>query len=63
MCELLPEHELQRREGEISVQRGLVAVEEGRGAFGSDNGSRCVEGAAVVVAGYEMRVVVSTLEL
>lgn len=61
--ELLPEHELERGEGQVSVQRGLVPVEEGRRAFCPDNGARGVERAPVVVSGSEMGVVVASLEL
>ena len=61
--ELLPEHELQGRERQVSVEGRLVAVEEGDSAFGLDDGAAGVDGAAVVVAGFEGRVVVTTLEL
>lgn len=61
--ELLPEHELQGGEGEVSVQGGLVAVEEGGGSLSTDNGARSIDGASVVVARMEVRVVVPALEL
>lgn len=61
--ELLPEHELQGREGQVAVEGGLVAIKESRDTFSADNGAGSVEGAPVVVARYEMRVVVTALEL
>lgn len=61
--ELLPEHELQSGKGQVAIKSGLVAVEEGRCALGADNGAAGVNGAAVVVAGFEVGVLVSALEL
>lgn len=61
--ELLPEHELERREGEVSVKSGLVAIEEGRGTLGPDNGSRSVYSSTIIIPRMEVRVVVSTLKL
>lgn len=61
--ELFPKHELQRGKGQVAVERGLVAVEEGRGALGADDCAGGVDGAAVVVARGEMGVVVAALEL
>lgn len=48
--ELLPEHELKGREGQISVEGGLVAVKESRDTLSTDNGTGSVESASVVVA-------------
>lgn len=61
--ELFPEHELEGRKGQITVEGGLVAVKESRNTLSTDNGAGSVESASVVVARYEMRVVVTALEL
>ena len=61
--ELLPEHELQGGEGQISVEGRLVSVEERGRALDAHDGAGGVDGAAVVVSRLEMRVVVSALEL
>lgn len=61
--ELLPEHELQGREGEVAGECGLIAIEEGRGTLSVNNGARGVNSTAIVVAGAEVRVVVAALQL
>ena len=50
-------------EGEVAEDGGFVAVEEGGKAFVANDGAGGVESGAVVVAGFEGRVVVAALKL
>jgi hypothetical protein len=60
---LLVKHKLEGGEREVAVKGRLVAVEEGAEAFVTDDGPDRIPGAAVVVAGFEVGVVVPALKL
>lgn len=60
---LLPEHELKGGKGKVAIKSGFVAVEERQRTFGANDGASGVDGATVIVAGLEVRIIVSTLEL
>lgn len=61
--ELLPEHELQSREGQITEQGGSVAMEEGGRALCAHDGTGGIDGATVIVARFEIGIIITALEL
>jgi hypothetical protein len=61
--ELFPEHELQCGEWQVTIERRLVAVEECPGALRSNYCTYGIDGAAIVVAGLEVGVLISALKL